>query len=68
MWVFVSESGPKEGEGGGNLAQLTGAKKLLTVAELDGCLAVTENTLQGVMRLRSLFVFFLQEAEVMLLW
>lgn len=54
MWVSVSESGPKKGAG---RWELTGAKKILTMAELDLCLAMTENSLQGVMQLGSLFDF-----------
>lgn len=50
----------KRGKGSGKLSQLTGAKKILTMAELDLSLAVTENTLQGVMRLGSLLDFVLQ--------
>lgn len=54
---FLRVASKKVGEGNGNLSQLTGAKKILTMAELDLCLAVAENTLQGVMQLGSPFDF-----------
>lgn len=55
IWVSVWESSPRRG--GWWEFEVTGAKKIFTMAELDLCLAVTENTLQALMQLGSLFDF-----------
>lgn len=44
IWVLVEWS---EREGGGNLPKVTGAKRILTMAELGSCLKVAENTPHG---------------------